>query len=65
MSERKNAAAWHLRYLYVGTSNVQKDVDYTKILGAKRSGTYPVSELELLPFRFVTKRSPIIGKHRR
>jgi hypothetical protein len=29
--------SWRLRYLYIGTSQVQKDVDYyTKVLGAKK-----------------------------
>ena len=37
MSRRKGAPFWRLRYLYMGTSNVQKDVDYyTKILGAEK-----------------------------
>jgi len=37
MSKGKTAPFWRLRYLYIGTSNVQKDVDYyTKVLGAKK-----------------------------
>src|SRR5437899_12165045 len=39
MSKRKDAPFGRLRYLYMGTSNVQKDVDYyTKVLGAKKIG---------------------------
>ncbi len=37
MSKRKIPQTWRLRYLYVGTSNIQKDVDhYTKVLGANK-----------------------------
>jgi len=37
MKKSKAATLWCLRYLYVGTSNVQKDVDYyTKVLEAKK-----------------------------
>src|SRR6266480_2067628 len=37
MSKRKDAPFGRLRYLYMGTSNVQKDVDYyTKVLGARK-----------------------------
>jgi predicted enzyme related to lactoylglutathione lyase len=37
MSKRKIVQTWRLRYLYVGTSNIQKDVDYyTKVLGAEK-----------------------------
>src|SRR5207245_3888642 len=37
MSKRKEASFGRLRYLYMGTSNVQKDVDYyTKVLGARK-----------------------------
>src|SRR3989442_2260652 len=37
MSKRKDAQFGRLRYLYMGTSNVQKDVDYyTKVLGARK-----------------------------
>ncbi len=37
MSKRKIVQTWRLRYLYVGTSNLQKDVDYyTKVLGAEK-----------------------------
>jgi predicted enzyme related to lactoylglutathione lyase len=37
MSKRKIVQTWRLIYLYVGTSNVQKDVDYyTKVLGANK-----------------------------
>src|SRR5438094_10460930 len=37
MSKRKDAPFGRLRYLYMGTTNVQKDVDYyTKVLGARK-----------------------------
>src|SRR2546428_4232904 len=37
MSKRKDAPFGRLRYLYMGTSIVQKDVDYyTKVLGARK-----------------------------
>src|SRR5437879_12517846 len=37
MSKRKDAPFGRLQYLYMGTSNVQKDVDYyTKVLGARK-----------------------------
>jgi len=37
MKKSKGATLWRLRYLYVGTSNVQNDVDYyTKVLEAKK-----------------------------
>ena len=37
MTKNKGASFGRLRYLYMGTSNVQKDVDYyTKVLGAKK-----------------------------
>jgi len=37
MSKNKGASFGRLRYLYMGTSNVQKDVDYyTKALGAEK-----------------------------
>jgi len=37
MKKSKGGTLWRLRYLYVGTSNVQKDVDYyTKVLEAKK-----------------------------
>jgi len=37
MSKRKIVKTWRLRYLYVGTSNIQKDVDYyTKVLGTEK-----------------------------
>ena len=37
MSKRKIVQTWRLRYLCVGTSNLQKDVDYyTKVLGAEK-----------------------------
>jgi len=37
MKKSKGETFWRLRYLYMGTSNVQKDVDYyTKVLGAKK-----------------------------
>lgn len=36
MKKRQDASFLHLRYLYMGTSNVQKDVDYyTEVLSAK------------------------------
>ena len=37
MTKNKGASFGRLRYLYMGTSNVQKDVDYyTKVLGANK-----------------------------
>jgi len=37
MTKNKGASFGPLRYLYMGTSNVQKDVDYyTKVLGAEK-----------------------------
>ena len=37
MSKRKNSPIGALRYLYLGTSNIQKDLDYyTKVLEAKK-----------------------------
>ena len=37
MDKRKGAPLWRLRYLYMGTSSVQKDVDYyTKILEGEK-----------------------------
>jgi predicted enzyme related to lactoylglutathione lyase len=37
MSKKKDLPIRRLKYLYMGTSNVQKDVDYyTKVLGAKK-----------------------------
>ena len=37
MTKNKGASFGRLRYLYVGTSNVQKDVDYyAKVLGAEK-----------------------------
>ena len=37
MTKNKGASFGRLRYLYVGTSNIQKDVDYyTKVLGAEK-----------------------------
>jgi hypothetical protein len=37
MTKNKGASFGRLRYLYMGTSNVQKDVDYyTKALGASK-----------------------------
>ncbi len=43
MSKRKDAPFGRLRYLYMGTSNVQKDVDYyTKVFAALQLGVGPV-----------------------
>jgi predicted enzyme related to lactoylglutathione lyase len=37
MSKRKNSPIGALRYLYLGTSNIQKDLDYyTNVLEAKK-----------------------------
>src|SRR5881628_3085146 len=37
MKKSKGETFWRLRYLYMGTSDVQKDVDYyTKVLGGKK-----------------------------
>ena len=37
MEEKKDAPFGPLKYLYIGTSNVQKDLDYyTRVLGAKK-----------------------------
>src|SRR5438445_12766513 len=37
MTDKRDAPFGRLRYLYMGTSDVQKDVDYyTKVLGAKK-----------------------------
>ena len=37
MSKKKDRPTWGLRYLYMGSSNIQRDVDYyTKVLGAKK-----------------------------
>ena len=37
MTKNKGASFGRLRYLYVGTSNIQNDVDYyTKVLGANK-----------------------------
>ncbi len=50
MKKSKGETFWRLRYLYIGTSNVQKDVDYyTKVLGAKKTGISRVSGLESPP----------------
>src|SRR5207253_11011048 len=38
MTNKRDALFGRLRYLYMGTSDVQKDVDYyTKVLGARKS----------------------------
>ena len=51
MSKRKDAPFGRLRYLYMGTSNVQKDVDYyTKVLGGQE-------DLGYLEFRDSSRRN--------
>ncbi len=67
MTDKRDAPFGRLRYLYMGTSDVQKDVDYyTKVLGAKkiwdisklrRSGTSPALALESPLFDSVRARS--------